>query len=114
MVLVNRVGFSVIIRSYRVKRENYRKLKKKSYKITIVLLYNIITDMEEKHFEEWINLKEKLISTSLKRHSMNYTSKNVPPTFQKGGLRVTSNIISLYQTLSVLSSFSERTGKLRT
>ena len=34
---------------------------------------------------------------------MNYISKNVPPTFQKGGLRVTSNMSSLYQTLSVLS-----------
>ena len=34
---------------------------------------------------------------------MNYISKNVPPTFQKGGLRVTSNILPLYQTLSVLS-----------
>ena len=40
---------------------------------------------------------------------MNYISKNVPPTFQKGGLRVTSNIPPLYQTLSVLSI---ETGKI--
>ena len=34
---------------------------------------------------------------------MNYISKNVPPTFQEGGLRVTSNILPLYQTSSILS-----------
>ena len=39
---------------------------------------------------------------------MNYISKNVPPAFQKGGLRVTSNIFPLYQTLGILSI---KTGK---
>ncbi len=40
---------------------------------------------------------------------MNYMSKNVPPTFQKGGLRVTSNI---FHIISSSKHFVNRKDRL--
>ena len=102
--------------------------------------------MEEKRFDEWINLKEKLhfnakaprisegevwwcsfgenVGVEIKFQKLTSRQsktpfvlsidKNVPPIFRKGGWRVfpmgIPDILSLYQTLSILSIKARKTS----